>query len=360
MTLFQRLRSAFSAIPPTDSPLSLTTGLPSIPAAAPAPTAAVPSIAPATPIPSTIYALEPLPVWLADEETLRDEGVLFGLSDARPDGKVNQIRAFFSRQTASLAELVEENNEKIGELNLLIEQRETSINTLRSQVSDLVRREPRLTNLPKTIVSLLLSMGLCVCNFYLIDETLRPVFPNRLIGIGVFMAGMFNLFSRTSFFYEEGTRLSVRRLVAETGLPLAASVFIVVQAWQTQSTGQAIALFVFTFFLFLLAGNLFLSNLTTLKTDLDNIRTNRQTAQDKVQKLPLWEREIDRLTHEVDTIRTQKWPIVSTLNRVQADINRLNTKRDELVSLFVSEFELARSLRDRLSEQQRKAILQDE
>ncbi|GAB2537251.1 hypothetical protein GCM10027085_29820 [Spirosoma aerophilum] len=303
---------------------------------------------------------EPLPHWLADEDSLRDEGVLFGLSDARPDGKVNQIRAFFSRQTATLTVLVDENTEKIGELNLLIEQRETSISTLRSQISDLFSSEPTPNNLPKTIVSLLLSIILCSCNFYLVDETLRPFFPNRLIGLGVFLAGMFNLFSRMSFFYEEGTRLSVRRVVAEVGLPLAASVFILVHALQNQATGPAVALFMFTFFLFLLAGNLFLSNLTSLQLDLRNMELNRQLTLDKVHKLPIWEREIERLNHEVDALRIQKWPIVSTLNRLEADIARLNTKRDELVNLFVSEFDLARSLRNRLSEQQRTIILNDE
>jgi hypothetical protein len=360
MTFYQRLRAAFSSTAPAKMPLDLTTGSPSIPLITGPSIGQTPSPEPIGLVPSATPAMDPLPGWLADEDALRDEGVLFGVSDTRPDGKINQIRFFFARQTASLTELVEENTEKIGELNLLIEQRETSINTLRNQIDDLLTREPRPSNLPKTSVSLLLSIVLCICNFYLIDETLRPVFPNRLIGLGVFMAGMFNLFSRTSFFYEEGTRLSVRRVVAEAGLPLAASVFILAQALQTQPLGQAVALFVFTFLLFLLAGNLFLSNLTTLQTDLRHSELNRQSNLDKVQKIPVWEGEIDRLTREVDAIRLQKWPIVTTLNRIQADITRLNTKRDELVNLFVSEYELARSLRDRLSEQQRKGILNDE
>ncbi len=302
------------------------------------------------------YKLEPLPDWLSDADSLRDEGVLFGLSDARPDGKINQIRAYFSGQTAPLDELVDEHTEKIGELNLLIEQRENQITTFRDQIIELRDRESRPNNLIRTVVSLLLSMGMCFCNFYLIDETLRPIFPNRLIALGVFLAGMFNLFGRTSFFYEEGTQLSVRRVLAEAGLPLAASVFILAQAVQTQSIGQAIALFVFIFFLFLLAGSLFLSTLTKLQTDLASIESNRQLVVDKAQNLPVWEAEIDRFNREVDAIRTKKWPIVTSLNRTQTDIARLNTKRDELVNLFVSEFELARSLRDRLSEQQRKAM----
>ncbi|GAB3782057.1 hypothetical protein GCM10028818_37140 [Spirosoma horti] len=298
-----------------------------------------------------------MPEWLADEDSLRDEGVLFGLSEARPDGKISQIRAFFARQTASLTELADENSERIGELNLFIEQRENQITALRDQINELRDREPRPNNLIRTVVSLALSSGVCVGNFYLIDETLRPLFPNRLIAVGVFLAGMFNLFSRTSFLYEDEARLSVRRILADTGLPLAASVFVLVQALQSQSTGQAIALFVFVFFLFLLAGNLLLSNLVTLQTDLANLDANRQSIQTKAQSLPIWEAEIDRLNREVDALRVQKWPLVTALNHTQAQLTHWNTRRDELVNLFVSEFDLARSLRDRLSEQQRKSIL---
>lgn len=353
MTFFQRLRRSFSATSLPPSPTGVSVPLPSV-SVSQLPALSIQPVAIRS---SSVYVPEPLPAWLADEDSLRDEGVLFGLSEARPDGKISQIRAFFARQTAPLAELLDENTERIGELNLFIEQRENQITALRDQINELRDRAPRPNNLIRTVVSLVLSLGVCVGNFYLIDETLRPLFPNRLIAVGVFLAGMFNLFSRTSFLYEDGARLSVRRILAETGLPLAASVFVLVQALQSQSTGQAIALFAFVFFLFLLAGNLFLSNLVTLQTDLASIDANRQSAQTKAQRLPVWEAEMERLSREVDTLRTQKWPFVTALNHVQAQMAQWNTRRDELVNLFVSEFDLARSLRDRLSEQQRKSIM---
>ncbi|GAB3014380.1 hypothetical protein GCM10027185_06890 [Spirosoma pulveris] len=303
------------------------------------------------------YTQEPLPGWLADTDALRDEGVLFGLSNARPDEKIAQIRAYFTRQIAPLDESIDEQSEKIGELNLFIEQRENRILSLRDQLTDLRESQPKHTNLIRTAVSLLLSIGICISNFYLIDETLNPVFPNRWIAVGIFLAGMFNLFGRSSFFYEEGVAVTARRLLTEIGLPFAASFFILTQALQTQPVGQAIALFIFILFLFLLAGSLLLSNVSTLQTDLTITKANRLLALNKTQNIPAWEAEIDRLTREVDTIRTQKWPIVTTLSHTQAQRSRLNTQRDEFVNLFLSEFELARSLRDRLTEQQRKSMM---
>ncbi len=310
-----------------------------------------------TPNPLPNYIPEPLPNWLADEENLRDEGVFFGLSDAPPDGKVAQIKAFFTRQAAPLEEAIEQYTAEMDELNRHIDQHEIHLSTLREQHSTLRDSQPGPTNGIWTAASLLLSVPMCVGNFYLIDETLRPVFANRWIAVGIYLAGMFNLFGRTSFFYEEGTRLTGRRMVAEVGLPLAASAFVLTWALQARSVGQAIALFAFVFCLFLLAGKLLLSNLSTCQTELTTIQKNRRLAIDKVQNLPVWEAEMTRLGREIDAIRTQKRPLGRALTHTQTELTRLNTHRDWLVNLFVSEFELARSLRDRLPEKQKTDLL---
>ena len=301
--------------------------------------------------------MEPLPNWLADEENLRDEGVLFGLSDARPDGKVAQIQAFFTRQAAPLEETVKQYTEEIGELNRLIDQHENRLPALHQQNNVLRDSQPDQTNGIRTVAGLLLSVLMCIGNFYLINETLRPAFPNHWIAIGIYLAGMFNLFGRTSFFYEEGTRLTGRRIVAEVGLPLAASVFVLSQALQTGSVGQAIALFAFVFALFLLGGKLLLSNLSAFQTMLTTIQKNRRMVTDEAQNLPIREGELIRLSREIDAIRMQKQPLISALAHTQTELTRLNTHRDWLVNLFVSEFELARSLRDRLPEKQQTDLL---
>lgn len=290
---------------------------------------------------------EPLPNWLSDEESLRDEGVLVGLSGVRPDGQLAQIRAAFAQQSAPLEELIEQYAEKIGEINLFIEQCENQIIALRDQISDLRNSQSTPNTLMRTVVSLVLSVVMCIGNFYLIDQTLYPFFPNRWITVGVFLAGMFNLFGRTSFFYETATRLSGRRMIEEVGLPLAASVFILVYSLQTQSVGLTIGLFIFVFFVFLLSGKLLLSTLTTLQNDVNAIQKNRRLAARKEQNGPAWESEQKRLDREIDALRTRKWPVVTALNQAQANLNRLNAHRDRLINLFLSEFELARSLRER-------------
>ena len=300
----------------------------------------------------------PLPAWLTDEELLRDEGVVFGLSDARPDERLGIIRHEFAHQTAGLAQMADQYSEKIGELNLFIEQHENQIGELRYKADELTRQSPADHQLPRTLAGLSLSIVMCVGTFFLIDETLRPAFAeSRWIAIGVFLAGMFSLFSRTSLFHETGSPTTARRLLEETGLPLAASLFVFVQALQTQSAGKAVALFVFVFFLFLLAGKLLLGNLTVFWTDLHAMNQNRKLARDVQTNTVAWTAETNRLRVQIDRLRVQKWQIIPQLNHVQAELTRLTARRDSLITLFQSEFNLARSLRDRLTAEQRDTIL---
>ncbi len=65
--------------------------------------------------------LPPLPGWLADEASLADEAVLFGLSEARPDERIAQIRLAFAERTIALEKQIEQAQEQVGELNLAIE-----------------------------------------------------------------------------------------------------------------------------------------------------------------------------------------------------------------------------------------------
>lgn len=300
--------------------------------------------------------LTPLPDWLRDEDSLRDEGVLFGLSDAPPDSKTAQIRTAFAQQSALPEKLIEQYTEQIGELDRRIKQHESRLIALRDQIAELQNRQPVAHNLLRTVVSLGLSVVMSIGTFYLIDETLRPSFPNRWIAVGVFLAGMFNLFGRTSFFYETGTRLSGRRIIEEIGLPLAASLFVLVHALQTQPVSLATGLFGFVFFIFLLSGKLVLSTLTSLQHDLTAIQENRQMRMNKESSLLIWMSEIERLERAVDVIRAQKKPIASVLTQTEAVLTQVNAQRDWLINLFLGEFELARSLRERLTEQQREAI----
>ncbi|MBA4852830.1 hypothetical protein [Emticicia sp. BO119] len=300
------------------------------------------------------------PFWLENEDALRDEGVIFGLSDSKSEEKTGAIRNYFSHKTADLEKSVEYLSEKIGELNLFIGQKETRINELKDKAQTLENREVVNHYLPRTIVGLLLSLAMCVGNYYLIDESIQPNFPQNhfFIALGVLLAGMFNLFNPKSLFHEKDAPVSWRNALEEIGMPLAASVFVFVQALEHQSTVRALALLLFSFFLFLFAGKLLLSNLTVTKNDMSLWLGNRKLKSDKISKAGEWDVELNRLTNEIDDLRIQKWKIVDELKAPEAELKRLNEKRDMMIKLFESEFNLARSYREKLTSKQIKKILE--
>lgn len=298
------------------------------------------------------------PAWLEDETLLRDEGVIFGLSESKPEEKVAIIRNYFVHQTADLEREVERHGEKIQELNLFIEQKENRTNELKEKTHELDNRNNEGEHqLPRTIVGLAFSAAMCVGNYFLIDDTLKPLYPSsQWIAVGVFLAGMFNLFGRVSLFHDTDSSVSWRRLLEEIGMPFAAALFVFVQALQNQTVWRSIALLVFVFFLFLFAGKLLLSNITVLRNDLRVWLTGTNLKKEKTTKTENWDEEARQLNAEIDELRVQKWQIIPHLNRAEAELARLNARRDALIKMFESEFNLARQLRGRLTDRQMKEI----
>src|SRR6218665_3664362 len=92
------------------------------------------------------------PFWLENEDALRDEGVIFGLSESKAEEKIAAIRNYFSHKTAELEKSVEYLSEKIVELNLFIGQKEARIDELKEKALTLENREAANHYLPRTIV----------------------------------------------------------------------------------------------------------------------------------------------------------------------------------------------------------------
>ncbi|WP_435357271.1 hypothetical protein [Emticicia sp. SJ17W-69] len=303
--------------------------------------------------------MDNIPFWLENEDALRDEGVIFGLSESKAEEKIGAIRNYFAHQTAELEKTVEYHSEKIGELNLFIEQKESRINELTEKSLSLENRERSEHQLPRTFIGIVLSLAMCIGNYYLIDESILPNFPQNhfVIALGIFLAGMFNLFNPKSLFHEKDSSISWRQLLEEIGMPLAASIFVFVQSIDNQSLIRSFALFLFVFFLFLFAGKLLLSNLTVLKTDSSLWYDNLRLQKEKVNKTQAWEEEVAKLKAEIDGHRIEKWKIIDILKSPEAELKRLNERREMLVKLFESEFNLARSYREKLTGKQISEIL---
>ena len=194
---------------------------------------------------------------------------------------------------------------------------------------------------------------MCVGNFFLIQESLKPAFSeSSWIALGIFLAGMFSLFGRISMFHDTESRVSWRSLLEEVGLPFAAALFVFANALPYQGIWQAIALFVFVFFLFLFAGKLLLSNVTVLRNDLLILFNINRDRREFAENSGSWEDEMQVLQNEIDELRVKKWQVLRDQGQAETERDCIYARRDMLVKLFESEFFLARRLKNQLTNKQ--------
>lgn len=299
----------------------------------------------------------PIPYWLEDEDTLRDEGVLFGLSESDPNEKTDIIHKYFSNLAASHIADIEQHNERIQELNLFIGQKQNRIDELQERLKNPGARSEGEHHLPRTLIGITLCAAMCVGNFFLIRESLKPAFAdNSWIALGVFLAGMFSLFGRISLFHDTESKVTWKSLLEEIGLPFAAALFVFANVITYQTWWQAFALFVFVFFLFLFAGKLLLSNITVLRNDLQVWLNIRRDRHDFVENNYNWESECQTMQEEMDELRVKKWQVLREQSHAETERDRLFAKRDMLIKLFESEFYLARRMKNELTTRQLNLI----
>ncbi len=294
------------------------------------------------------------PLWFSEEENLRDEGVLFGLSESEPTEKTDIIHKYFTQIATDHIAEIEQKNEKVQEYNLFIGQNTDRITMLSSRLKDHTERSFTHQHfLPRTMLGLSLSLVICIGNFFLIQESLQVDYPDGfLIALGVFFAGMFNVFGKVSFFHDDQQKANWRTLLEETGMPAAAALFVLVHVIAYQPLWAAFGLFVFILFLFLFAGKLMLSNVTMLRNDLKIWQEVRSESRKVKSEIEYWSDEIADLEKRTSELRIEKWQVLRELGTAEAARDRLFAKRDMLIKTFESEFYLARRMKSQLSKKQ--------
>lgn len=323
----------------------------------PTPAAVILPEAPALPAPLPEEEDE-FPHWLNSEDTLRDEGVIYGLSGTDPQEKVSIIASIYKKHTARFIRTQEELTEKIGDLNLVLEKKNSALSELTLKAGQVLQQEPREENILRVAVGLALSLGMCVGNYFLIEEGIRYGFPDQSdrIAWGVFLTGMFSLYYTTSVIHNED-RLTWKRVLEELGMPLAASLFVFVQVVPHVAWYKSTGFLLFTFFAFLISGKLLLGSLALLKKEFRLFKNNRALQKEKNAAGTDWKHDMEALEKDMEKIRMEKWKIVSALNENEAHINRLNADKEAVINLFLSEYHLAKDYKDRLSGSQISKIL---
>ncbi len=301
----------------------------------------------------------PFPHWLSNEDALRDEGVIFGLSEAKPEEKVKIIASIFEQKLSFYQKKKEELSEKIGEINLFIEKNHEDLAALQLKSASIVEKELLEENLIRVGVGLAISIGMCFGNYFLIDFSLAQGFPqnHQWISYGVFLTGMFSLFNPLSVLHSEGSKVTWKTVLEEFGVPFSASLFVFVQVVENQPIFKSIALLLFVFFMFLVSGKILLSSISKLKSEVRILAKNLEIKANKKLVNTIWREEKADFERKIEDLRIEKWRILPELNHTEAEIDKINSEKDALINVFYSEYNLAKSYKNKLSGNQIKNIL---
>lgn len=299
-----------------------------------------------------------LPGWMASEESLRDEGVIYGITGASAEEKTKSISSFYGSVASPYQHIKNELSEKIQELNLQLEQVNSKYTGLKSQAKFVWSQNPQSSNLLRVVVGLILSTGICAGNYFLIENGLSYGFPgqSQWIAWGVFLSGMFSLYYNTSLIHNS-EKLTWRRGLEEFGMPFAASLFVFVQVYAHLPWYKSSAFFLFVFFVFLLSGKLLLGGISRLKTELSVLSENIRLKTQKKKVNGAWKQELQSFENQMEQIRIKKWRVVSQLNEAEAQLTKIQADKESAELLFMSEYNLAKKYKDNLSGQQISKIL---
>ncbi|HLO45441.1 MAG TPA: hypothetical protein VK175_13980 [Leadbetterella sp.] len=301
---------------------------------------------------------EEFPYWLSNEDALRDEGVIFGLSDTKPEEKLKIIDSIFQKKASGLKQKREELSERIGELNLFIEKQNEEILAIEQKSKLAIEQESKEENLFRVAVGLLLSVGMCAGNYYLIDEGLKTSFPenHQWIAWGVFLTGMFSLYNPVAVIHND-SKLTWKRLLEEFGMPLAASIFVFVQVYEALPLYKSLAFLLFTFFAFMISGKILLGSIARLKYELRALNQNLNIRGDKKKVNTDWQFKKEEISLEIEKIRIEKWKILPDLNEIEAQMAKINAEKEAIVNVFMSEYNLAKNYKQKLNSSQIKNMI---
>lgn len=299
-----------------------------------------------------------LPTWLKDDNDIRDEGVIFGLTGAKAEEKVDLIKSIYKRLASDADKRVVHLSEQIGVLNLQIEQIE------QNKEEEFKKKEFHLNysyqphQMPRLSIAILFTIVALAGAFFLVDFGIKQKItePRWLIAIGIYFAGLFSVYQRSEVL-ESQPKHTFWKIIEWYFVPFAAASFVFICALESLGWALSIALFLFIIGAFLVLGRLFFSHINQWTNERRLWKENRENSLFLKKKLEPLQEKITEYNNQINEIRAEKWNIVPRLTEAENTLSNLNSQRDEKIQIFMSEYELAKTVRHKFSSKDIKNII---
>ena len=293
-------------------------------------------------------ALPPLP-WTEDD-TLRDEGVAFGIAATRPgvDAKRTHIRSTFEARRHAVARHREALQTRLDELVAQRVDTKSKIDSLQEDLAE-ATTPSKAPSLGRTLAGIVLVAAACILNDRVLVALLTPVLDAvEPIAAALLLTGLFGstllypFHHRTNDSPETHSSHTWWRRCITASPSLATAAFVVVWSLPTLSPVLAGTVFIYLMVFFLVGGHSTVRLLARVEQavrhrsvqrqrDQQAAEARKQIQQLHTETLPDIDREARHVQHELLTL---------------PDAEALNAEETAALALFDSEVALARAAND--------------
>lgn len=302
--------------------------------------------------------------WILNENLLRDEGALYGLSDTPVKDKIATIYNFYEQkiiQKQVQNEYLGEAKEGLKQVNIeLIYKVELLKKQHEDWSSSMSHREH---SLPRSLVRMVFYLSIISFSFLMVYEWSGNLWNYSLLAtLGTYMMGALGFFNNHSIIYQrDSEQIPVQRelwkvIIEEYMIPFVVTLFIV--AWQAKSANlfQIITFALFLYFLFVWAGRGFLTNILAIRNDYVVRKNNLLANQYRLKKIQDTSQELDKLAEDIKSNLEKIEQLDVTMANNTKDKAALKAEAEAKVAYFKSEFHLAQQARAIITNEQRVLI----
>jgi hypothetical protein len=297
-------------------------------------------------------------LWINNEGLLRDEGVLFGISGTDTKEKIEAIKMYYVSQ-------IEITNEDVTALEKNLDIKNSDISSLNEENATIEEKLQKISNSDAEntniyyIIPILLQLfcyiAICYCNFFLIDYWLTPVFGTKsIITIGIYLMGLFSIFWGKALLYNADqiviqnnehdiSREKWKIYFEEFGIPTIVSLFICVISYRKFPVEYSLGGFLIFFFLFSLGGKGLINSSFRFRkewgktfNDLKLSFKSYKEKRDLTKTIKINQESMKIKSAESDNLK-------ANILKDKQEIKKLMSESDYKISLFKSEYELAKT-----------------
>jgi ABC-type multidrug transport system fused ATPase/permease subunit len=294
--------------------------------------------------------------WIEDDNLLRDEGVLFGLSESDTKHKVEAITKYYALKVEGVIAFIENLDDRIGALKEKAELLEGKIVNSLAQIDQLhMPVERKHIYLLAIALRFLFFLAAIILNFWLIHTYLaKATSSSFVITTGLYILGTLTLFNAKSHLflsdkaYEKEDREMWKALLEEYGVPAIVTLFIILLGWTAHPVHLNLGYALIFLTLFLFTGKGFTSMLPLLIEEHAYFRKIKKLKKAEKRKLEQLENELAQDEAELKTLKEGMERREEEKYQKINEINGLERERDTKIALFLSEYELTVAAKEKI------------